>query len=76
MDAELAGFGANVAEGVAAYQARSTNSGAALPAPNTLGNVIDDLASSARSAFHDVARASTAFEDRIGDGSSCRSQKH
>lgn len=77
MDAELARFGANVAEGVAAYQARATNSRAAFLAANTLRNVIDDLANSARSATDEVAGARCAlFEDGVGDDTRCRSQKH
>lgn len=76
MDAELAGFGANVAEGVATYQAGPTNSRAAFLAANTLRNVIDDLANGARGATDDIARAGTVFEDGVGDDTDSRSQKH
>jgi hypothetical protein len=76
LNAELARFGANVAEGVAAYQARPTNSRAAFLATDTLRNVIDDLANGARSATDDIARAGALFQDGVGDDTDSRSQKH
>lgn len=77
MDAKLAGFGANAAEGVAAYQACPTNGRAALLALNTLRNIIDDSANCARSATNEVAGGRCAlFEDGVCDNADCRSQKH
>lgn len=74
MDAELAGFGANVAESVTAYQARTTNSRAAFPAADTLRNFIDDLALGARSATNEVAGARCALTDNgVGNDTGCRS---